>query len=84
MSKTISNEYGFKTVTHNSIQELRFKVKSLTKDFNKESQPALKRHLQRQLKQAELELKNVIKNDSGFKTPRAIWKKFPDMTYVQF
>ena len=77
------NEHGFKALSYESIQELTFKVKSLRKDFNKESQPALKRYLHKQLAQAEHTLDTTKKNQSGFKTPRAIWKKFPDMRFVQ-
>lgn len=75
------NEYGFPYESHSTLQELTYKVKDLRKLFNREGQPALKRYYERLLIKADKSLNKTKRNDSGFQTPRAIWKKFPNIKY---
>jgi hypothetical protein len=57
-----------------SRQEAQAQVKDLQKLFNKEGQPALKKHYERQLIKATKILNTIVNNDSGYKPPRTPWR----------
>lgn len=65
----------FIRASYASDQELTFIVKSLRKDFHKESQPALKRYLGKQLQALDLQLTKLRKHESGFKPLRTPWER---------
>lgn len=65
----------------NSQQALTYKVKELRKLYNKESQPALKNYYERELSKASMLADQTRKNDSGYKSPRAMWAKCPDVKF---
>jgi hypothetical protein len=75
------NEHGFPYEEVASIQELSYRVKITRKDFHKESQPALKRYLQKQLITLQKQLDKTKRNDSGFKMLRTSWAKCPQVKY---
>ena len=55
-------------------QVAQAQVKEFRSLYNKEGQPALKKHYQRQLVKATNVLNNLLKYDSGFKVLRTPFK----------
>jgi len=66
--------------THD-LPTLIYEVKTLRKLTNKESQPALRAHYERQLTAAQTALTRAKRNGSAVLPSRAMWKKLPEIRY---
>lgn len=58
-------------------QAAQAQVKEFRTLYNKEGQPALKKHYERQYKRAKENLAAIVQNDSGFKVLRTPWHSLP-------